>query len=83
MLVLLWTLRTCFGTEEQQLLQQLLHQQHPDVRPSTQEQKSVSAYKMKTKNDAALRKEAYHTIPLPSHDLQQQDKLRKLKIQFT
>ena len=96
MLVLLWTLRTCFGTEEQRL-QQLLQQQqhHPDVRPS--QEQSVSAWKMKNKIDAALRKEAYYTPSLsPSYGLQQQqqqqqqhqqqhqqDKTRKLKIQFT
>ena len=92
MLVLLWTLRTCFGTEEQRL-QQLLQQQqhHPDVRPS--QEQSVSAWKMKNKIDAALRKEAYYIPPLsPSCGLQQQqqqqqqhqqDKTRKLKIQFT
>ena len=59
--------------------------------------KSVSAWKMKNKIDAALRKEAYYTPSLsPSYGLQQQqqqqqqhqqqhqqDKTRKLKIQFT
>jgi len=61
MLVLLWTLRTCFGTEEQRLLQQLQQQQHPGRR------KNKKCFRVEDEklNDAVLKEEAYDTPSIP------------------